>query len=121
MAPRVLVVQAREALAYGTCRALHAAGLETTLALDGDTAVRLAVTDPPEAVVCDLTEPVLDGWYVLAALGARPVRPRIVAYGRLGDADRAAVLGADACVHDRNRIAAAVARVTGPGAFQISR
>jgi len=108
---RVLVVQGSEAIAYATCRALHTVGLETTLALDGDTAVRLAVTDPPDAVLVDVTLAVLDGWYVLASLGARDPRPPLVAYVAPSDAARATRLGADAFVHDRLRMAAAVSRV----------
>lgn len=111
MGARVLVVQSREALAYATCRALHDAGIEASVALDGDTAVRLAVTDPPDAVVFDLTLPVLDGWFVLSALGARSPRPRLVAYGPAADAARATRLGVDACVCERARVVAAVTRV----------
>jgi DNA-binding response OmpR family regulator len=111
MGARVLVVQSREALAHATCRALHDAGLEASVALDGDTAVRLAVTDPPDAVVFDLTLPVLDGWFVIAALGARSPRPQLVAFGSASDAPRAAQLGVDACVCDRARVVPAVTRV----------
>ena len=112
MVPRVLVVQPREALAHATGRMLQGAGFEPTLALDGDVAVRRAVTDPPAAVLVDLTLPVLDGWYVLSALGARGVRPRLVAYVPPGEAARALVLGAEACVHDRGAVVAALRRVT---------
>lgn len=110
MGARVLVVQSRETMAYATCRAFHDAGLETSVALDGDTAVRLAVTDPPDAVVFDLTLAVLDGWFVLSALGARTPRPQLVAFGRPADVQRATQLGADACVYERDRLVAAVVR-----------
>ncbi|GIU85540.1 MAG: hypothetical protein KatS3mg009_0055 [Acidimicrobiia bacterium] len=112
MVPRVLVVQPREALARTTGRVLRGAGFETTLVPDGDAAVRAAVTDPPAAVLVDLTLPVLDGWLVLSALGARRARPRLVAYAPPGDAARALALGADACVHDRGAAVAALRRVT---------
>lgn len=114
MVPRVLVVQPREALAHATGRHLHAAGFEPTLALDGDAGMRLAVVDPPDACLLDLTLPVLDGWYLLAALGARTVRPQLVVYVRPGDAARAVALGADACVSDRGAVVPAFQRLFAP-------
>ena len=68
---RVLVVQPREALAHTTVRTLRGAGWEPIVVADGDAAVRLAVTDPPTAILLDLTLPALDGWCVLATLGSR--------------------------------------------------
>ena len=73
----------------------------------------LAVTDPPTAILVDLTLPALDGWCVLATLGSREGPP----VGRLrpsGDASRAVLLGAAACVHDRGAIVAALRRVLAP-------
>jgi len=58
---RVLVVQPREALAHTTVRTLRGAGWEPIVVADGDAAVRLAVTDPPTAILVDLTLPALDG------------------------------------------------------------
>ena len=118
MVSRVLVVQAREALAHATGRHLAAAGFEPTLAADGDDAVRQLVVDPPAVCVLDLTLAVLDGWYVLAAFGARPHRPQLVVYCRPGDAARALALGADACVSDRSAVVNAVRRICSPGGNQ---
>jgi DNA-binding response OmpR family regulator len=112
---RVLVVQAREALAHATGRHLAAAGFEPAFAVDGDDAVRRLVVDPPDVCVLDLTLPVLDGWYVLAALGPRTPRPQLVVYCRPGDAARALALGADACVADRSAVVNAVRRICAPG------
>lgn len=111
MGARVLVVQSREPEAGEICRELRDAGIEAALAVDGDAAVRLAVTDPPDAVVFDLTLPVLDGWFVLSALGGRTPRPQLVAFGRPADASRATHLGADSYVHQRDRLVPAVAHV----------
>ena len=110
---RVLVVQPREALAHTTVRALRGAGWEPIVVADGDAAVRLAVTDPPTAILLDLTLPALDGWCVLATLGSRQ-GPPVVAYALSGDASRAVLLGAAACVHDRGAIVAALRRVLAP-------
>jgi DNA-binding response OmpR family regulator len=110
---RVLVVQPRDALARTVARALGGAGWDPVLVPDGDAAVRIAVTDPPAAVLLDLTLPALDGWCVLATLGARP-GPPVVAYAEPGDASRAVLLGAAACVHDRGAVVAALARILAP-------
>jgi DNA-binding response OmpR family regulator len=107
---RVLVVQPRDALARTTARAIRSAGWEPVVVCDGDAAVRGTVTDPPDAVVLDLTLPALDGWCVLATLGTRP-GPPVVAYADAGDATRAVLLGAAACVHDRGAVVAALARI----------
>jgi DNA-binding response OmpR family regulator len=110
---RVLVVQPREALARTLARALGGAGWEPVVVADGDAAVRISVTDPPAAVLVDLTLPALDGWCVLATLGGRPGVP-VVAYAPPGDAGRAVLLGAAACVHDRGAVVAALRRVVLP-------
>ena len=110
---RVAVVQPREALAQTTARHLRAAGFEPVVLPDGDSAVRLAVTDPPAVVLLDLTLPALDGWCVLAALGTRQ-GPPVVVYGASGDAARAVLLGAAACVHDRGTVVAALRRLLTP-------
>jgi len=106
----VLVVQPRDALARTTARQLAGAGFEPILVDDGDAAVRLAVVDPPAAVLIDLTLPALDGWCVLATLGAR-LGPAVVAYGAPGDSARAMQLGAATCVHDRGAVAGALLRL----------
>jgi DNA-binding response OmpR family regulator len=110
MFSRVLVVQPREALARTTARELARAGFEPLVVDDGDAAIRLSVTDPPAVVLVDLTLPALDGWCVLASLGAR-LGPPVVAYGPPGEAGRAMVLGAAACVHDRGAVVGALQRL----------
>jgi DNA-binding response OmpR family regulator len=109
----VLVVQPREALALATGRHLQAAGFDAVVATDGDTGVRLNSRDRPAAVVIDLTLPVLDGWYVLAALARHRHAPFVIAYSRPGDASRARALGADACVHDRSAVVETVRHLVG--------
>jgi DNA-binding response OmpR family regulator len=110
LVPRVAVVQPREALAHTLARHLAGAGFEPALVADGDAAIRLAVTESVWAVVVDLTLPALDGWCVLATLGSRG-GPLVVAYAEVGDAERALLLGATACVHDRGAVVAALQRL----------
>ena len=66
----------------------------------------------PHVVLLDLTLPPLDGWCVLAALGARNDRPLLVV--RVADpseVDRAVALGADAWVDDDVHVVAAAGRL----------
>jgi CheY-like chemotaxis protein len=89
MAPRVLVVQ----------RPLEVDGIEWAIARDGNDALDQAEREFFDTVVVDLRLDVLDGWFVLAALGTWSHRPRLVAVvGEGAEAARAHALGADLCV-----------------------
>ena len=77
---------------------LEAEGFETSLAAEGETALRRIEEDRPDVVILDVMMPVLDGWATLEAImaGSRP--PRVViltAKSSQQDRDRAARLGAD--------------------------
>ncbi len=96
---RVLVVTERAGVAAALGNALEALGSEHRVAADGETALRAADADPPDAVVLDLGMPALDGWLLLAQLGARAIRPKLVvcsAPTRVDEQQRAFDLGADA-------------------------
>ena len=89
MAPRVLAVQ----------RPLELDGIDWEVAADGNAAIDLAERELFDTAVVDLSLDVLDGWYVLAALGTWAYRPRLVAVvANPGEAMRAHALGADLCV-----------------------
>jgi DNA-binding response OmpR family regulator len=98
---------------------LEAAGFDTMLAADGDTAFRRIDEDHPDAILLDLTLPVMDGWAILAALTSRAdAPPVVVCSSRRGDAevDRARRLGAFEYVlkpFDPARVVAAARRATG--------
>jgi DNA-binding response OmpR family regulator len=77
---------------------LEAEGYETSLAGDGETALRRIDEERPDAVLLDVMMPVMDGWGVLARLASADPRPRIlVLSAKSGDRDlaRAYELGAD--------------------------
>ena len=98
---------------------LEAAGLDTMLAADGDTAFRRIEEDHPDAILLDLTLPVMDGWAILAALTSRPdAPPVVVCSSRRGDVEveRATRLGAFDYVlkpFDPARVVSAARRATG--------
>jgi DNA-binding response OmpR family regulator len=57
---------------------LEAAGYQTVLAADGETALSRIDDSEPEVVLLDIMMPVMDGWGVLRALSARDNAPRVV-------------------------------------------
>jgi DNA-binding response OmpR family regulator len=69
VAPSVLVVEDNIDTADSLARFLRvAAGFEVRVAYDGMSGVRMAVADPPDAVVCDLSLPRLHGLAVAERL-----------------------------------------------------
>jgi CheY-like chemotaxis protein len=110
--PRVLVVQSRPEVAEAVGAALADAELETVVLGSGHGVLDAVQTWDPHVVLVDLTLPALDGWYVLAEVGALVVPPLIVAkVAAPADVDRAIALGADAWVDHDVHIVAATGRL----------
>jgi DNA-binding response OmpR family regulator len=57
---------------------LEAAGYQTVLAADGETALMKIDESQPDVVLLDIMMPVMDGWGVLRALAERDRAPRVV-------------------------------------------
>ena len=96
--PRILIVDDEPDVLLTLRMILESEGFDPLLAADGETALRRIDAERPELVVLDIMMPVLDGWFVLAELGGRLTRPRVVvcsAKSGDGDRTRAAELGAD--------------------------
>ena len=97
-APRILVVEDDECIAYAVPHHLRAAGMEPTHAADGHAALRSLRAAPPDAVVLDLMLPGVDGWHLIRETRTwAPRLPIIVVTARCGEHDRVEVLslGAD--------------------------
>ena len=112
MIPRALVIQSRPVLARAVSASLADADVHAIVLSDGHGAVSAVETWEPHVVLVDLTLPPLDGWCVLAAVGARADRPMLIV--RVADAsqvDRAIALGADAWVDDDVHVVAAASRL----------
>jgi DNA-binding response OmpR family regulator len=98
---------------------LEGAGCDTTLAADGDTALRRIDADKPDAVLLDLMLPIVDGWEVLAELTSREGAPPVVvcsARRSEHDMQRAMRLGAAAFLSkpfDLDQLVASILEVTG--------
>jgi CheY-like chemotaxis protein len=112
MVPRALVVQSRPEVARAVSASMADAEVHTIVLSDGHAVVTAVETWAPHVVLVDLTLPPLDGWCVLAAVGALADRPLLVV--RVADAsqvDRAIALGADAWVDDDVHVVAAAGRL----------
>jgi DNA-binding response OmpR family regulator len=99
--PQVLIVEDEPDVLLILRLNLEAAGMDTSLAADGVTALRRIERERPDLVVLDLMLPVLDGWSVLAELRSRgDVPPVIVCSAKRAPRDvaRAEELGAVAFV-----------------------
>ena len=89
MVHRVLMIQGgRDVVGHD----LHE--VERAVASDGEAAVLLAAREQFDALVLDLSLPVLDGWMVLATIGTWIERPRlIVSTDNRGDIVRRVCVG----------------------------
>lgn len=77
---------------------LRAAGYRTQMVFDGDAAAAAVADKEPDVLLLDLMMPKRTGFDVLAEIGQRPKRPRVIvlsARGREEDVTRAFSLGAD--------------------------
>jgi DNA-binding response OmpR family regulator len=100
-APTVLIVDDEPDILLMLRTALETEGFETSLAGDGETALRRVRDDQPDVILLDLMMPMVDGWAVIEGLGDARRRPGLIvisAKGRPSDIARAYRLGADAYV-----------------------
>jgi len=96
VAPRRLVIETRP---DGAGARLAADDVETVCVADCDAALAELGAGRYDELVVDLGLPPLDGWCLLSTVGARRVRPRLVALvADAAEGARARRLGADSCV-----------------------
>lgn len=97
---RVLIVDDEPDVLLSLRVILDAAGFEPSLAADGETALRRIDEQQLDVVLLDIMMPVLDGWFVLAELQGREVRPAvIVCSAKTADADRERALNLGAAAY----------------------
>jgi len=112
MVPRALVVQSRPDIAQAVSASLAGSDVHAIVLCDGHAVVTAVRTWDPHVVLVDLTLPPLDGWYVLAAVGALADRPLLVVrVADVSEVERAVALGADAWVDDDVHVVAAAGRL----------
>lgn len=100
MAARILIIEddpaSRELVKY----LLESAGHTVLMASEGGTAVRLAIDERPDLVVCDLQLPVMSGYQVVQTLLEYPHWKKVpiiavTAFSMPGDRDKAIAAGFD--------------------------
>ncbi len=98
MKQRILVVEDEAPVRLLLEKMLKLAGYEVVCAADGMAAIRAARETPPDAVVCDLTMPGIDGYQVCTMFKRDKSfkAPIIVLSGRVRDKDVKAALDAGA-------------------------
>jgi two-component system nitrogen regulation response regulator NtrX len=85
MAHRVLVIDDEEDIRKALRMTLELEGYEVALAADGPSGLAEAEANPPDAVLCDIKMPGMDGLEVLERLGARDGSPPVLAISGHGD------------------------------------
>src|SRR5262245_5802306 len=96
---RVLVIEDNGDTRESLCLLLSLAGCEVRDAPDGTEGLRLALDWRPDAVVCDIGMPGLDGWEVARrvrrALGGAGLLAALTGYGQDEDRRRSLAAGFD--------------------------
>jgi DNA-binding response OmpR family regulator len=112
--PRLLIVEDDDAIATGLALNLKLAGRATTIARDGDEALRQATAEDFALILLDINLPKRNGLEVLSSLrGADNLVPVIVLSARDGEFDKVAALrlGADDYVTKPFALAELLARI----------
>lgn len=97
---RILVVEDEIVMRENLVTILELEGFEVSSADNGCRGVELALKDPPEVVLCDVTMPGMDGYQVLECLRREPATQHVLfifltAKGELTDIRSGMNLGAD--------------------------
>jgi two-component system, OmpR family, copper resistance phosphate regulon response regulator CusR len=94
---RILIAEDEARLAAFLEKGLRKHGFITTVAEDGQQAIRMAQTEDFHLILLDLGLPIKDGWTVLRELRSRgEALPIIVVTAQVDEGNRAAVLNAGA-------------------------
>jgi DNA-binding NtrC family response regulator len=72
MMQRILFIEDDEDIRENVMELLEAEGLEGVPASTGEDGVRLALEDPPDLILCDITLPGMDGYAVIRAVSEYP-------------------------------------------------
>ena len=98
--PKILLVEDNELNRDMLSRRLQRKGYQVVFAVDGQNGVEMAMKDPPDLILMDMSLPVLDGWEASRKLKAAP-QTRLVpiialtAHAMAGDREKAIEAGCD--------------------------
>lgn len=90
---QILIVEDEERLAAFIDKGLRKQGFTTTIAEDGEQALRMVQEHEFDLMLLDLGLPIVDGWTVLKKLRSQgETRPIIIVTARKDDQDKASAL-----------------------------
>ena len=98
--PKVLLVEDNEMNRDMLSRRLQRSGYDVVIASDGAEGVSKALSEQPDAILMDISLPVMDGWEATQQLKAQPTTRQIpvialTAHAMAGDRERALEAGCD--------------------------
>jgi CheY-like chemotaxis protein len=97
---KILLVEDNEMNRDMLSRRLTRVGHSVAMAIDGAQAVALALADPPELILMDISLPVIDGWEATRRIRADPATCSVpiialTAHAMAGERERALAAGCD--------------------------
>jgi two-component system cell cycle response regulator DivK len=98
--PRILLVEDNDMNRDMLSRRLVRNGYEVFLAMDGQQGIDMALSDPPDLILMDMSLPVIDGWEATRRIKANDATRRIpvialTAHAMAGDREKAMEVGCD--------------------------
>jgi len=94
---KILLVEDNEMNRDMLSRRLIRRGFEVPMAVDGQLAIDMSVSEAPDLILMDISLPVVNGWDATRAIRANPVTakiPIIALTANANESDRAAALAA---------------------------
>jgi len=98
--PRILLVEDNEMNRDMLSRRLIRNGYEVVIAVDGQQAVEMAMSERPDRILMDMSLPVIDGWEATRRIKAEGATSKIpvialTAHAMAGDREKAMEAGCD--------------------------
>ncbi len=98
--PKILLVEDNEMNRDMLSRRLQRKGYEVVMAIDGEQAVSMAVSESPALILMDMSLPVFDGWEATRRIKAAPETKKIpvialTAHAMSGDREKSMEAGCD--------------------------
>ena len=98
--PKILLVEDNEMNRDMLSRRLRRKGYDVVMALDGEQAVAMSVSESPDLILMDMSLPVFDGWEATRRIKAAPATKAmpviaLTAHAMAGDREKSLEAGCD--------------------------
>jgi len=98
--PKILLVEDNEMNRDMLSRRLARKGYEVVMAVDGEQAVAMSISDTPDLILMDMSLPIFDGWEATRRIKAAPATKAIpiialTAHAMAGDREKSLEAGCD--------------------------